>query len=369
MPFPAVFYSLKTGKNVFFIYICNDKKTILAMKMVNIRFKLERKFISLFIKRQIPEEKAFLDRRRQGLATWYVSLITVGILADLLELSGSFSAFYKYSNSIMLLLIFTSTACYLLRKTNILQTVSLLSLTTLLFISTDTIYCALMPSVPHTNMVILVNMLILTANIMFSIATYQTVTTMVNVVVSITTFFACMILTNNKDSLQYVAMMTLIFIYIGILGLHITRNSKHLQDENTTIKNEEEELMHLLRLNKEQLKLFMKLAKQEYDENETRLILAQFNEKTQKYIIDNVKKYLDAESSTEKRIEKAFPQLTASERDIARMILRGHKLGAICTMLNKTESNVNTHRANIRRKLKLQPNDNLYDFLKARVRE
>ena len=205
--------------------------------MVNIRFKLERKSISLFIKRQIPEEKAFLDRRRQGLATWYVSLITVGILADLLELSGSFSAFYKYSNSIMLLLIFTSTACYLLRKTNILQTVSLLSLTTLLFISTDTIYCALMPSVPHTNMVILVNMLILTANIMFSIATYQTVTTMVNVVVSITTFFACMILTNNKDSLQYVAMMTLIFIYIGILGLHITRNSKHLQDENTTIKN------------------------------------------------------------------------------------------------------------------------------------
>ena len=329
--------------------------------MVNIRFKLERKSISLFIKRQFPEEKAFLDRRRQGLATWYVSLITVGILADLLELSGSFSAFYKYSNSIMLLLIFTSTACYLLRKTNILQTVSLLSLTTLLFISTDTIYCALMPSVPHTNMVILVNMLILTANIMFSIATYQTVTTMVNVVVSITTFFACMILTNNKDSLQYVAMMTLIFIYIGILGLHITRNSKHLQDENTTIKNEEEELMHLLRLNKEQLKLFMKLAKQEYDENETRLILAQFNEKTQKYI--------DAESSTEKRIEKAFPQLTASERDIARMILRGHKLGAICTMLNKTESNVNTHRANIRRKLKLQPNDNLYDFLKARVRE
>lgn len=66
MPFPAVFYSLKTGKNVFFIYICNDKKTILAMKMVNIRFKLERKSISLFIKRQFPEEKAFLDRRRQG---------------------------------------------------------------------------------------------------------------------------------------------------------------------------------------------------------------------------------------------------------------------------------------------------------------
>ena len=308
-----------------------------------------------FLKQHIPEEKVFLDRRRQGLAVWFVLLITLGILADLLELSGSFSIFYKYSNSIMLVLIWTSATCYLLKKTNILQTVSLLSLTTLLFISTDTIYCALVPSVPHTDMVVLVNMLILTANIMFSIATYQTVTTMLNVTLSITTFFVCMVLTNNKDSLQYVAMMTLIFIYIGILGLHITRNSNHLQDENTTIKNEEEELMHLLRLNKEQMRLYIQLAKRKYNEDETKLILAQFNEKTQKYIIDNVTKYLDAEASTEKRIEKAFPELTPSERDIARMILHGHKLGAICTMLNKTESNVNTQRANIRRKLGLQP--------------
>ncbi len=322
-----------------------------------------------FLKQHIPEEKVFLDRRRQGLAVWFVLLITLGILADLLELSGSFSIFYKYSNSIMLVLIWTSATCYLLKKTNILQTVSLLSLTTLLFISTDTIYCALVPSVPHTDMVVLVNMLILTANIMFSIATYQTVTTMLNVTLSITTFFVCMVLTNNKDSLQYVAMMTLIFIYIGILGLHITRNSNHLQDENTTIKNEEEELMHLLRLNKEQMRLYIQLAKRKYNEDETKLILAQFNEKTQKYIIDNVTKYLDAEASTEKRIEKAFPELTPSERDIARMILHGHKLGAICTMLNKTESNVNTQRANIRRKLGLQPQDNLYDFLKTKMQE
>ena len=339
------------------------------MKIANDKHKQKGKTFHRFLSWQFPEEKTFLDRRRQGLGVWYVSLITVGILADLLELSGSFSVFYKFSNSIMLLLIWTSAACYMLKKANILRTVSLLSLTTLLFISTDTIYCALMPSVPHTNMVILVNMLILTANIMFSIATYQTVTTMANVIVSITTFFACMILTNNKDSLQYVAMMALIFIYIGILGMHITRNSKYLQEENMTIKNEEEELMHLLRLNKEQMKLCIQLAKQEYDENETRLILAQFNEKTQKYIIDNVKKYIAAEASTGERIEKAFPKLTASERDIVRMILRGHKLSAICTMLNKTESNVNTQRANIRRKLGLQANDNLYDFLKARVKE
>lgn len=345
------------------------KKEGLTMKETDNKYSHPGKSICGFLKQHIPEEKAFLDCRRQSLAAWFVFLITLGALADLLELSGSFSIFYKYTNSIMLVLIWTSTACYLLKKISILHTATLLSLITQLFLSIDTIYCALTPSVPHTDMVILVNMLILTANIMFSIATYQTITTMVNVVLSVTIFFVCMILTNNKDSLQYVAMMTLIFIYIGILGLHITRNSKHLQEENTTIKNEEEELMHLLRLNKEQMRLYIQLGKREYNEDETKLILAQFNEKTQKYIIDNVTKYLDAEASTEKRIEKEFPELTPSERDIVRMILHGHKLGAICTMLNKTESNVNTQRANIRRKLCLQPQDNLYDFLKTRIKE
>ena len=36
-------------------------------------------------------------------------------------------------------------------------------------------------------------------------------------------------------------------------------------------------------------------------------------------------------------------------------------------ILNKTESNVNTQRANIRRKLGLQPTDSLYEALKARM--
>ena len=36
-------------------------------------------------------------------------------------------------------------------------------------------------------------------------------------------------------------------------------------------------------------------------------------------------------------------------------------------MLNKTESNVNTQRANIRRKLRLQSADNLNDALQERM--
>lgn len=313
------------------------------------------------------KEKSLLNQRRQRLVVWYVPILVLGALSDLLELSGSFDIFYKFTNSILLLLTLLWSTCYLTKKMSILRTVSLLSSTTQVLISIDTVYCAFTPAVPHTQMVILVNILILTANTMFSVATYQGITILTNVVISIVTFFVCMLFTNGHDFQQYAVMVVLVFAYIGILGLHIARISVQLQDENETIKQEEEELMHVLRLNKEQLKLYIELAKKEQSENETLLILNKFSEKTQKYVVDNVMKYVKAQATTSKQIEECFPELSSSERDIVQLILRGYKLGSICTMLNKSESNINTQRANIRRKLRLQSADNLNDALQKRM--
>lgn len=313
------------------------------------------------------KEKSLLNQRRQRLAVWYVPILVLGALSDLLELSGSFDIFYKFTNSILLLLTLLWSTCYIVKKMSILRTVSLLSSTTQVLISIDTVYCAFTPTVPHTQMVILVNILILTANTMFSVATYQGITILTNVVISIVTFFVCMLFTNGHDFQQYAVMVLLVFAYIGILGLHIARISEQLQDENETIKQEEEELMHVLRLNKEQLKLYIELAKKKQSEDETLLILNKFSEKTQKYVVDNVMKYVKAQATTSKQIEESFPELSSSERDIVQLILRGYKLGSICTMLNKSESNINTQRANIRRKLRLQSADNLNDALQKRM--
>ena len=313
------------------------------------------------------KEKSLLYHSRQRLAVWYVPILGLGALSDLLELSGSFDIFYKFTNSILLLLTLLWSTCYIVKKMSILRTVSLLSSTTQVLISIDTVYCAFTPAVPHTQMVILVNILILTANTMFSVATYQGITILTNVVISIVTFFVCMLFTNGHDFQQYAVMVLLVFAYIGIFGLHIARISEQLQDENETIKQEEEELMHVLRLNKEQLKLYIELAKKEQSEDETLLILNKFSEKTQKYVVDNVMKYVKAQATTSKQIEESFPELSSSERDIVQLILRGYKLGSICTMLNKSESNINTQRANIRRKLRLQSADNLNDALQKRM--
>ena len=252
-------------------------------------------------------------------------------------------------------------------KTSITRTMALLSGNTQLFIATDTVYCALSPSVPHTQMVILVNMLILAGNIMFSIATFQRAITLFNVAIAVATFYSCMIFSDNYEFQQYFTMVVLLFTFTGILGLHIAHNTRQLQSDYESIKEEEEELMRVLQLNKEQLKLYIELSKREYKEDETRLILAKFSEKTQKYVVDNVTKYIQGEKYNDDRIKEQFPELSPSEREIVHLILRGHKLGAICTMLNKSESNINTQRANIRRKLGLHPTDNLNKALESRM--
>lgn len=322
-----------------------------------------------FCEAHVPQQKSMLDQRRQRVAAWYVLILSLGAIGDLAEVSGSFDTFYKYTNSAMLLLTLLWSVCYLAKQMSILRTVSLMAFTTQVFIALDTVYCAVTPSVPHTQMVILVNMLILTANITFSIATYQQMVTIVNVVIATATIFVCVLLAHNAEYQQYFVMMTLIFAFIGILGIQIARISHRLQSENETIKRDDEELMNLLRLNKDQLKLYVELAKKECDEVETRLILSQFNERTQRAVISNVLRYTKAELYTSQQIEKAFPELSPSEREIAQLILKGNKLGGICALLGKSTSNINTQRANIRRKLGLRPDDNLFDALSHRFND
>ena len=62
------------------------------------------------------KEKSLLNQRRQRLAVWYVPILVLGALSDLLELSGSFDIFYKFTNSILLLLTLLWSTCYIVKK-------------------------------------------------------------------------------------------------------------------------------------------------------------------------------------------------------------------------------------------------------------
>lgn len=90
-------------------------------------------------------------------------------------------------------------------------------------------------------------------------------------------------------------------------------------------------------------------------------------EKSQKNLINNVIEFMRMNETESERLKLLLPELTPSEIKICQLILRDKKLGEICSILNKSESNINTQRGNIRKKLGLQPTDNLQKALEKRV--
>lgn len=318
-----------------------------------------------WVSRQLPREEDTIDKRRKCLGAWYVAILTLGIICELLELSGAFDIFFKCSNATMLVLMYVWVTLYCTRRITVLNLVSLLSVTTQVFIATDTIYSVLVPTVPDAVMVTYVNLLILTANIMFCLSTYQSVATQVNVAIALGATVTCMFIAHDRIISQYIIMVVLVFVFISLLGLYISRQ---LREENIAIKRSEEELMHILMLDKDQMECISRLAKKEYTEEEMQTVFEQFSERSQHYIIDNVTKYINVQTHTKKIIEQAFPELTPSERDIVQLILKGYKLSGICTLLEKSEANVNTQRTNIRRKLSLTSSDNLLAALQERMK-
>jgi DNA-binding NarL/FixJ family response regulator len=72
---------------------------------------------------------------------------------------------------------------------------------------------------------------------------------------------------------------------------------------------------------------------------------------------------------SKQNLERVFPELSSSEREICYLILQNKKLSEIGILLNKTESNITTQRGNIRKKLGMNPSDNLQKVLEKRIRE
>lgn len=91
------------------------------------------------------------------------------------------------------------------------------------------------------------------------------------------------------------------------------------------------------------------------------------SESAQRHLVSNVRGYLLKQELDANHLETHFPELTQSELEIFRLIIEGKKLRDICTILDKSETNISSQRAHIRKKLGMQPIDTLVEVLKARI--
>ncbi|MDC1767473.1 hypothetical protein [Bacteroides uniformis] len=65
-------------------------------------------------------------------------------------------------------------------------------------------------------------------------------------------------------------------------------------------------------------------------------------------------------------METLFPELTAAEQEVYLLILQEKMFNGACVMLGEEESTVTSTQTYIRKKLTLQPSDNLRKALQER---
>ena len=336
-----------------------------SMKEKNsIRTKLRRLGFSL-----LKRESNYLDRQRQWLLVCFAVMLSLGILSNILGVSGAFDPFFTASNIVFLVVVVSSFAAYLLGKIGVVKGITFLAVATQVFIGMDILYSAFVPTLKDNTMVILINMLILAGNMFFSLAAYQARLTRWLVGIALGVYLVCVIVTGNESLRNYFFMMLLILLFISVLSLGIARNGEYLVNANKILQREEEELLQVLRINKKQIKAYVALAKERHDVKQTEHLLDLLGEASQKNVIDNVLQYIQTRELSKQNLERVFPELSSSEREICYLILQNKKLSEIGILLNKTESNITTQRGNIRKKLGMNPSDNLQKVLEKRIRE
>lgn len=356
---------LSKAKQCKAIHLSIMNISLRSMKAKNsIRTKLRRLGLSL-----LKRESNYLDRQRQWLLVCFAVMLSLGILSNILGVSGAFDPFFTASNIVFLIVVVSSFAAYLLGKIGVVKGITFLAVATQVFIGMDILYSAFVPTLKDNTMVILINMLILAGNMFFSLAAYQARLTRWLVGIALEVYLVCVIVTGNESLRNYFFMMLLILLFISVLSLGIARNGEYLVNANKILQREEEELLQVLRINKKQIKAYVALAKERHDVKLTEHLLDLLGEASQKNVIDNVLQYIQTRELSKQNLERVFPELSSSEREICYLILQNKKLSEIGILLNKTESNITTQRGNIRKKLGMNPSDNLQKVLEKRIRE
>lgn len=322
-----------------------------------------------WLRHLLERDNTFIGHQRQIILACYFVAMVATLSSNILGLSGAFHPFFTITNSLLLSVILLMGLGYVCRWAGIVTTLSVMTLATQLALSADTVFSAITPQVPNNYMVIIVNMILLSGNIIVSLSTYLTRTTQVSVAMAITTYILCIGITNDAVLKDYAFMLLVVLVFFGFLGFRIAKNAERLENENMTLRQDEAELLHILRLNKAQVKAYIKLASGRHNTEHTRRLLDLLGERSQRNLLANVIEFLQLRETEKNKIAQALPELTPSETDICQLILRNKKLSEVCAILGKTESNISTQRANIRRKLKMKPSDNLQQILEQRMKK
>lgn len=169
----------------------------------------------------LKRESNYLDRQRQAILVCFSVMLSLGILSNILGFSGAFDPFFTVSNIVFLIVVLSSFMAYLFGKIPMVRAIVCIAIATQCFIGADILYSAFMPTLKDNRMVILINMLILSGNMFFSLAAYQARLTRWLVGIAFGVYILSVIVTGDESLMDYFFMMMLILLFISVLSLAV----------------------------------------------------------------------------------------------------------------------------------------------------
>lgn len=332
------------------------------MRLKDLYIKISHPFRILY-----RREHTIIGRQRLSLLLLcYLPVLLMGILANFFGFTQPSASFFNYTHTLFLIAAIAFLLLYGKGKINIGVCLSAFTIIGQSVISIEMVYCALRPT-PYYIMLIMANVVLLTMNMTVSMIASMKTNTIILGGITLGIYIVCSFLANDATMKSFIVIFIIAFTFLSLIGVWMAKNVNKMESENEQMKRNELEVLHILRLKKDEVKAFMSLASERSSHDGTKVLLDRLDRKARYNLLANVEEYLKTRDTDLEIIANMFPEFTQSEREICRLILQGKKMGDICLILNKNESNINSQRANMRKKLELKPSENLQKALQQRL--
>ena len=319
------------------------------------------------VRRLFRREHTFVGRQRMLILLSATLMAFLGVAANLFKLNNQEEQSFLILHYIYLPLTMGAVLLYFLRRVKVKTAIIMLTLFAQVCSSTEILFCSIAPS-QYDKLLIAAGMFLSIVNILFALMAYLRYLPYVLSLMTLSAYTFGVFYNDSPEPLNFLPLYVLSFTAVSTMGHWLVKNTRDLDHENIRLKREESQFTRILHLRRSEVSAYLELAARPREKGETVRLFHLMSEKTQQNIVSNLKAYLLDQEIQRKNVAALLPELTPSECEICELILKGKKLSEICALLNKSESNICTQRAHIRKKLGLQTSDNLREALHERMR-
>ena len=314
-------------------------------------------------KLNLSETTSQAERQRRYIFFYTCAGYMAGILWSFFSDAAPRTSFYHSINALHLGLLLVLMLLFLSEKATTEKLTALFLVITQAEISFEMIYEAVSKS--HTaNLVIIGNMVLLALLLMISIASYYRIIPYLLGGASIATYALCTFLATEIFPFDFLPAYAIAFVGLGVMGARMNQTIRDISVENNAYRTERQSMLELFRMDTDQLREFIHLARQkELTMEQTKTLLELLDAETRQKLTDAITENIRAKTIELAKLEEKIPGLTPAEKEVCICILKGKSLAQTVKELGKSPSNITNVRSRIRRKLNLEHDEDLQSCL------